>query len=90
MEEVGAMLASETASSVSYYAMQNGDSPIEKIFFTTTADQSAHLCDIIKDTIMEMPVIVPDFYSTYNFGLDRNVLNEFAGCIGLGIQALEV
>ena len=23
-------------------------------------------------------------------GLDRNVLNEFAGCIGLGIQALEV
>ena len=90
VEEVGAMLASETASSVSYYAMQNGESPIEKIFFTTTADQSARLCDIIKDTIMEMPVIVPDFYSTYNFGLDRNVLNEFAGCIGLGIQALEV
>ncbi len=90
IEEIGAMLASETASSVSYYAMQNGDSPIEKIFFTTTADQSARLCDIIKDTVMEMPVIIPDFYSNYNFGLDRNVLNEFAGCIGLGIQALEV
>lgn len=90
VEEVGSMLASETASSVSYYAMQNGESPIEKIFFTTTADQSARLCDIIRETIMGMPVTVPDFYSNYNFGLDRNVLNEFAGCIGLAIQALEV
>lgn len=90
IEEVGSMLASETASSVSYYAMQNGESPIEKIFFTTTADQSARLCDIIKDTVMEIPVTVPDFYQNYNFGLDRNVINEFAGCIGLAIQALEV
>ncbi len=90
IEEVGSMLASETASSVSYYAMQNGESPIEKIFFTTTADQSARLCDIIKDTVMEIPVTVPDFYQNYNFGLDRNIINEFAGCIGLAIQALEV
>ncbi len=89
IEEVGSMLASETASSVSYYAMNNPESPIEKIFFITTAPQKDRLCDIIKDTVMEMPVVIPDFYQNSNFGFDSEVLNEFASCIGLAIQAWE-
>ena len=89
IQEVGAMLAQETSSSVSYYSMQNS-APIEKIFLLTTLSESKELCDVIKNIVVTIPVTVPDFYSKSNFGLDQQVINEFAGCIGLAVSALEV
>ena len=90
IEEVGAMLAQETSSSVSYYSMQNSDSPIEKIFLLSTLSENDELANKMKDIVSTIPVIVPDFYKSNNFGLDQKVINEFAGCIGLAIAAMEV
>lgn len=90
IQEVGAMLAQETNSSVSYYSMQNADAPIEKIFLMTTLPNNDKISEEMKSIVSTIPVIVPDFYSTSNFGLDQKVINEFAGCIGLAIAALEV
>ena len=42
------------------------------------------------DIFANIPVTVPDYYTANKFGLDQQVINEFAGCIGLAIQALEV
>lgn len=90
VENVGTVLGQETSSSVSYYSMQNTGKPIEKIFLLTTVPSARELAAEISNLVPQIPVIVPDFYRTNNFGLDQNVINEFAGCIGLGIQALEV
>jgi len=90
IEEVGSMLAQETSSSVSYYSMQNSDSPIEKIFLLSTLSENDELANKMKDVVSTIPVIVPDFYKSNNFGLDQKVINEFAGCIGLAIAAMEV
>ena len=90
IQEVGAMLAQETNSSVSYYSMQNSDAPIEKIFLTTTLPNNDRISEEMRSIVSAIPVIVPDFYSSNNFGLDQKVINEFAGCIGLAIAALEV
>ncbi len=90
IEAVGSMLATETASSVSYYSMQHMDSPIEKIYLLTSCSKNGELADEITKVVSEIPVVVPDYYVNQNFGYDREVINEFAGCIGLAIQALEV
>ncbi len=90
IDSVGAMLAQETSSSVSYYSMQNADSPISKIFLSTTLADNQALADRMKDIVTAIPIEVPNFYATNNFGLDQQVINEFAGCIGLAIAALEV
>ena len=71
-------------------SMQNSGKPIEKIFLLANLAAGDRIAARISDLIATIPVIVPDFYRTNNFGLDQKVLNEFAGCIGLGIQALEV
>lgn len=89
IETVGSMLASETASSVSYYAMQHQNEPIEKIFLSTSIGKNKELAEEISKIVSQIPVIVPDFYQNLNLGLDQEVINEFAGCIGLAIQALE-
>lgn len=90
IESIGAMLAQETSSSVSYYAMQNTDSPIEKIYLLSALPESKALAAEMSKIVYGTPVIVPDFYASNNFGLDQEVINEFAGCIGLAISALEV
>lgn len=90
IESIGTMLAQETSSSVSYYAMQNSDSPIEKIFLLSSLPESKALAEEMSKIVYSAPVIVPDFYTSNNFGLDQSVINEFAGCIGLAISALEV
>lgn len=90
IESIGTMLAQETSSSVSYYAMQNADSPIEKIFLLSSLPESKALAEEMSKIVYSAPVIVPDFYTSNNFGLDQSVINEFAGCIGLAISALEV
>ncbi len=90
IENLGTVLGQETSSSVSYYSMQNSGKPIEKIFLLANLTAVDRIAARISDLIATIPVIVPDFYRTNNFGLDQKVLNEFAGCIGLGIQALEV
>ena len=89
IENLGTVLGQETSSSVSY-SMQNSGKPIEKIFLLANLAAGDRIAARISDLIATIPVIVPDFYRTNNFGLDQKVLNEFAGCIGLGIQALEV
>lgn len=88
--EVGSMLGSETSSSVSYYAMNNPESPIEKIFLLTPFPQKQELVREIAEVEYTIPIIIPNFYQNSNFGLDQNVINDFAGCIGLAAQALEV
>lgn len=89
IEAIGSMLAAETSSSVSYYSMQNTGDPIEKIFLMTTTSKNNELAAEIAKVVTEIPIIVPDCYSKNNFGLDQQVINEFSGCIGLAIQALE-
>ena len=89
LENIGSMLASETASSVSYYSMQNMDSPIQKIFLMTSSTKNEELRDEITKIVTDIPVVIPNYYTNLNLGLDQEVINEFAGCIGLAIQALE-
>lgn len=88
IEAVGTMLGSETSSSVSYYDMQMEGTPIENIYFITTASKENELLKELSEFIA-IPVTIPDFYKTSNFGLEQKVTNKFAGCIGLAIQALE-
>lgn len=88
-EEVASLLASETASSVSYYTMQNMEHPIEKIYFVTDAGKAQELAERIEQTLYTIPVEVPKFYEKENFGLSQGERNEFASCIGLAMQALE-
>lgn len=90
IESVGTVLGQETSSSVSYYAMQNHGDPIDKIFLLTSLNKNDQLAKGISDIFANIPVIVPNYYTNKNFGLDQQVINEFAGCIGLAIQALEV
>ena len=89
LSEVGSMLASETSSSVSYYAMQNMEEPIESIYFVSGAGRADELAKMIAETIYTIPVEAPRFYEGMNLGLDPLVVKEFAGCIGLAMQALE-
>ena len=89
ISEVGSMLASETSSSVSYYAMQNMEEPIESIYFVSGAGRADELAKMIAETIYTIPVEAPRFYEGMNLGLDPLVVKEFAGCIGLAMQALE-
>lgn len=89
LETVCGMLASETSSSVSYYAMQNMESPIETIYFTTTAPQREQLANAVAEAVYTIPVEMPTLYTKDNFGLEPAAIQEFAGCIGLAIQALE-
>ncbi|MEG0545997.1 MAG: pilus assembly protein PilM [Oscillospiraceae bacterium] len=89
IDTVGAMLGSETSSSVSYYSMQSGIEPIENIYFMANTTKRQDLVTRITDIVSNIPVTIPDVYEDMNFGLDSSVIKDFAGCIGLAIQALE-
>lgn len=89
IEQTGIVIGQETASSISYYSMQH-ESPVEKMFLLSTLPCNKELAAEISNYSSGLPITVPDFYSGSNFGLDQQIINEFAGCIGLGIQALEV
>lgn len=89
LETVGSMLASETNSSVSYYAMQNMAEPIEQIYFVSAARDAVALAKMVADSIYTIPVDIPALYTEQNLGLSQDVVKEFAGCIGLAMQALE-
>ncbi len=89
LEAVGSMLASETNSSVSYYAMQNMAEPIEQIYFVSAARDAGALAKTVADAVYTIPVDIPTLYTEQNLGLSQDVVKEFAGCIGLAMQALE-
>lgn len=89
LEAVGSMLASETNSSVSYYAMQNMAEPIEQIYFVSAARDAGTLAKAVADAVYTIPVDIPTLYTEQNLGLSQDVVKEFAGCIGLAMQALE-
>ena len=89
LETVGSMLASETNSSVSYYAMQNMAEPIEQIYFVSAARDAVALAKMVADSVYTIPVDIPALYTEQNLGLSQDVVKEFAGCIGLAMQALE-
>ena len=89
LEAVGSMLASETNSSVSYYAMQNMAAPIEQIYFVSAARDAGTLAKTVADAVYTIPVDIPTLYTEQNLGLSQDVVKEFAGCIGLAMQALE-
>ena len=89
LEAVGSMLASETNSSVSYYAMQNMAEPIEQIYFLSAARDAGTLAKTVADAVYTIPVDIPTLYTEQNLGLSQDVVKEFAGCIGLAMQALE-
>lgn len=89
LETVGNMLASETNSSVSYYAMQNMAEPIEQIYFLSSAREAEKLAQMVSDAVYSIPVRIPTLYTQENLGLDEAVVQDFAGCIGLAMQALE-
>ena len=89
LETVGSMLASETNSSVSYYAMQNMAEPIEQIYFVSAARDAGALAKMVADSVYTIPVDIPTLYTEQNLGLSQDVVKEFAGCIGLAMQALE-
>ncbi|MGN0571602.1 MAG: type IV pilus biogenesis protein PilM [Candidatus Fimenecus sp.] len=89
LDTVGSMLASETNSSVSYYAMQNMEEPIEQIYFVSAARDAEALAKMVSDSVYTIPVDIPTLYMEENLGLSQAVVKEFAGCIGLAMQALE-
>ena len=89
VDAVGSMLASETASSISYYSMQNGEEPIDDIYFISTVSCDKELAAQISEVVAAVPIEIPDLYETLNLGLDSEVVKEFSGCIGLAIQGLE-
>ena len=89
LEAVGSMLASKTNSSVSYYAMQNMAEPIEQIYFVSAARDAGTLAKTVADAVYTIPVDIPTLYTEQNLGLSQDVVKEFAGCIGLAMQALE-
>lgn len=89
LDAVGSMLASETNSSVSYYAMQNMAEPIEQIYFVSAARDAGALAKMVADSVYTIPVDIPTLYMEQNLGLSQDVVKEFAGCIGLAMQALE-
>lgn len=89
LDAVGSMLASETNSSVSYYAMQNMAEPIEQIYFVSAARDAEALAKMVADSVYTIPVDIPALYTEQNLGLSQDVVKEFAGCIGLAMQALE-
>ncbi|MGN0519972.1 MAG: type IV pilus biogenesis protein PilM [Candidatus Fimenecus sp.] len=89
LDAVGSMLASETNSSVSYYAMQNMSEPIEQIYFVSAARDAEALAQMVSDSVYTIPVDIPTLYTEENLGLSQAVVKEFAGCIGLAMQALE-
>lgn len=89
LEAVGSMLASETNSSVNYYAMQNMAEPIEQIYFVSAARDAGTLAKTVADAVYTIPVDIPTLYTEQNLGLSQDVVKEFAGCIGLAMQALE-
>lgn len=89
LDAVGSMLASETNSSVSYYAMQNMAEPIEQIYFVSAARDAVALAKMVADSVYTIPVDIPALYTEQNLGLSQDVVKEFAGCIGLAMQALE-
>ncbi|MEG2396065.1 MAG: pilus assembly protein PilM [Oscillospiraceae bacterium] len=89
IDTVGAMLGAETSSSVSYYSMQSGIEPIENIYFMANTTKRQDLITRITDIVSNIPVTIPDVYEDMNFGLESSVIKDFAGCIGLAIQALE-
>lgn len=89
LDAVGSMLASETSSSVSYYAMQNMQEPIEQIYFVSTARCAEELVKAVSESVYTIPVDIPTLYMNDNLGLDAAAVKEFAGCIGLAVQALE-
>ena len=89
LEAVGSMLASETNSSVSYYAMQNMAEPIEQIYFVSAARDAGTLAKTVADAVYTIPVDIPTLYTEQNLGLSQDVVKEFAGCIGLAMKALE-
>ena len=89
LEAVGSMLASETNSSVSYYAMQNMAEPIEQIYIVSAARDAGTLAKTVADAVYTIPVDIPTLYTEQNLGLSQDVVKEFAGCIGLAMQALE-
>lgn len=86
---VGSMLASETASSISYYSMQNGEEPIEDIYFISNVSCGKKLVEQITEVVSAVPIEIPVLYENFNLGLDSEVIKEFSGCIGLAIQGLE-
>ena len=88
-ENVASFLASETSSSVSYYAMQDMENPIETIYFVTDAEAADTLATRIEEAVYTIPVERPNFYANENLGIGEAEKKEFAGCIGLAIQALE-
>lgn len=89
IEAVGALLASETASSISYYAMQNSENPIKNIYFVSSTNRDRELVAQISEVVSTIPAVVPEFYTEMDLGLETEVVKEFAGCIGLAVQALE-
>ncbi|MEG2719804.1 MAG: pilus assembly protein PilM, partial [Oscillospiraceae bacterium] len=55
IDTVGAMLGSETSSSVSYYSMQSGIEPIENIYFMANTTKRQDLITRITDIVSNIP-----------------------------------
>ena len=89
MDEVCNFLVAETSSSVSYYAMQNMESPIETIYFVSDIAKAQEIAQRIEEAVFTIPVEIPKFYEHENLGIAEEDKKDFAGCIGLAMQALE-
>lgn len=79
-------IISETASTVSYYSMQN-EEQIEKIFLTAN---TPYRDEIVKEMQENIPlsVTVPQMNSNIQMQ-DMSKANDYAACIGIAISGLE-
>ena len=53
------------------------------------AHSAGTLAKTVADAVYTIPVDIPTLYTEQNLGLSQDVVKEFAGCIGLAMQALE-
>lgn len=86
VEDVISFLNSETASTISYYAMQS-DVPMDKMYFIVNSSAGEKIFTAMQENIY-VPLEIPQFYPDLQAN-SATPLNEYASCIGIAISNLE-
>lgn len=79
-------IVSETASTVSYYSMQN-EEQIEKIFLTANTPYKDNILNELQENI-PLTVAAPQMNSQVQTQGGANI-NDYAACVGVAISGLE-
>lgn len=86
VEEVSSFLNSETASTISYYAMMS-EEPMDKIYFIVNSSAGEKIYNALQENVY-VPLEIPQFYPNLQAS-SATPLNDYASCIGIAISNLE-